>query len=209
MKVKHSVVRVPILAVALLFSAFGGHANPVTTTLDPQSKLWLVGDSTLHAYTSTAGNLSVNIDVGALPKGTTLSEGIQANLLKGLEVVVPVMDMKSGKKQLDKNMQKALKAGEHPSIRFQLTDYKTLPPEAGVFVIEATGVLDVAGVEKSIDLEGKVTPTDQGVRIEGTKDLLMTDFNVKPPTVMGMIRTRDRVVIHFDLFLNPEGGKYE
>jgi polyisoprenoid-binding protein YceI len=108
--------------------------------------------------------------------------------------------MKSGEKKLDANMQKALKADENPNILFHMTRYQTVlsTSNAQGFTIKASGTLNVAGVEKPIELEANATAGDNGVRIQGSKDVLMTDHGVKPPVIL-ILKTRDKVVIHFDL----------
>lgn len=181
------------LALALFTFSLG--PSSYATVLEPQSKLWLVGDSTLHAYTSTAGKIDFSSDISSL-------EQIKNGQMKKLDVSIPVAEMKSGEKGLDKNMQKSLKAVEHPFIKFHLLSYQTIPlvSDAQGFTINAKGLLEVAGVEKPIDLEANATPVDEGIRIKGKKEILMTDHNIKPPTMLFM-KTKDQVVIHFDLIL--------
>ncbi len=45
------------------------------------------------------------------------------------------------------------------------------------------------------------------MRIRGKKDLLMSDYQIKPPTLMfGAIKTADLVTVKFDTTLQ-QGGK--
>jgi len=70
-----------------------------------------------------------------------------------------------------------------------------------VIVTEVTGLLKVAGTEQVISLEGVAHQGDSGtITFRGQKGLLMTDFGIKPPTVMfGTMRAADPVEIHFSL----------
>ena len=162
----------------------------------PESRLWLVGDSTLHAYTANAGELEVRIGIGGEP----VYESIRGGKMTSLEVRVPVAEVDSGKKQLDKNMRKALRAEDHPDITFRMTGYEVLRSSAaGSFPVLAKGELTVAGRARPIEIEATVERGEGRARIHGREEVLMTDHGVKPPTVMGVVRTHDRVVVHFDL----------
>lgn len=165
--------------------------------LKPESKLWLEGDSTLHPFTSNATNFAVHIDVDA--KGKPLYTAIRDGEMKTLKVVVPIQHLKSGKKGLDKNLYKTLKAEEHPDIVFILSDYDISSSTAGV-PLSVKGQLTVAGQTRPIDLIAQMTD-GKDVRIQGSEELLMSDYGIKPPTIMGAIRTRDRIVVGFDLLL--------
>jgi polyisoprenoid-binding protein YceI len=168
--------------------------------INSQSRLWLVGDSTLHAWTATTTELAVKMGIQN-PNGT-IYEDIQANKMKSLETVVPIKSLKSGKNQMDKNMYKALKSAEHPNITFQLTNYDVLASTVSTtFPILARGELSIAGQIKTVEIQAVVSQGNQ-TRIQGTKEILMTDFGVKPPTIMGAIKTHNRVLVNFDLYFD-------
>ena len=43
---------------------------------------------------------------------------------------------------------------------------------------------------------------DGALRVKGSKEILMSDFGVRPPTLMmGTLKVRDRVVVNFDVVL--------
>jgi polyisoprenoid-binding protein YceI len=101
-------------------------------------------------------------------------------------------------------MQKALKTDHNPTIDFHLMRYQATPFPAGgdSLDVKATGKLSVAGVEREVELRAVARRSGNFISIEGTKPLLMTDFGVKPPTMMmGALRTEDGVVIHYRLLL--------
>jgi polyisoprenoid-binding protein YceI len=140
--------------------------------------LWLEGDSTLHAYKSTATVLSVS---GAAPEA--------------LVVTVDVKGLKSGDKGLDKNMYNALKAEANPQITFKASKYEHSGSSAAIH-----GLLSIAGVEKPVTVQARVEPAAEGTRVQGSKKLLMSEFGIKPPKMfLGTLKVRDRVVIHFDI----------
>ena len=64
------------------------------------------------------------------------------------------------------------------------------------------GALTVAGGTRPIVLDADGFAVPGGVRIAGSTSLRMTDYAVKPPTLMlGAIKTADQVVVTFDMEL--------
>lgn len=171
-----------------------------------QSKLWLVGDSSLHAYSSSAHNIGVTAAIEGAGNETMLQK-FTAHRVKSFDVTVPVKEMRSGKPKLDKNMQKALKAEAAPAISFHMTSYELAASTASdkAQTIRAQGTLEIAGVKKDTVLEGTLEGVDGGVRIDGSKTILMTEFGIKPPVIL-MIKTADRVDVHYELWLDKNGG---
>jgi polyisoprenoid-binding protein YceI len=100
-----------------------------------------------------------------------------------------------------------MKADKHPIITFRLGSYTVEPSADGGNSVKATGTLTVAGVERPTDLVLEVKESAGVLHVRGTRDLLMTEFGIKPPTMfMGMLKTHDKVTIAFDfqLSLGPQ-----
>jgi polyisoprenoid-binding protein YceI len=100
-------------------------------------------------------------------------------------------------------MYKALKAEKFPNIEFRLSDTHLLPAliKEGVNQLTSNGVLTIAGKENVIKMDAQFELLPDGIHIFGTKPLLMSDYGVKPPTILGVIKVKDDVTIHFDLIL--------
>ena len=192
------------LSAAPLWAAQDPKPNP-KLALRPESRLWLEGDSTLHAYSSTATKVSVEGEIeGPATLKRTLIGLAREKGLKGLAFRIPVQGLKSGKAGLDKNMRRALKADEFPEIVLRLEAYILAPQVAGagIFQVRAAGRLEVAGKESTLELEAQASAADGRLRVRGVRELLMTDFGIKPPTMLlGALKTEDRVVVHYDLVL--------
>jgi hypothetical protein len=156
------------------------------------------GTSNIHAYTaaSTAVRLTA-ADVEGPADGDVLASALQPGGLRAFAVVIPTASLTSPKDGIDKNMHKALKAADHPEIRFRL---QSLEPAGTGY--RAAGVLTIAGVEKDVTLDVEAKRTDAGLAVTGATTLLMTDYGVTPPkAMMGMLRTNPKVTIRFDLVL--------
>lgn len=176
--------------------------------LRPDSRIWLEGDSTLHPYRSSAGEIQLAAVIARTETSNPGRNGILARLvepegLKSLELTVPVLSLKSGKKRLDKNMYKSLKAKTSPQIAFSLLSYEVQTSSlADRAEIRASGRLSIAGVVRVLKIEGQAHFTGDTVRFTGRKALKMSDFGIKPPVMFfGALKTDDQVVVFFDLKL--------
>ena len=156
------------------------------------------GTSTMHPYTVSTKGLKVAAGIATAADVKAL---LQPEALQGFELQIPLSTFTSDKDGLTKQMFKAMKADKHPVIAFKLTGYTAEPSATGV-AIKAAGTLTVAGVEKPIDMVLDVKEQNGALHVRGTRELLMTDFGIKPPTMfMGMLKTDDKVTIKFELQL--------
>ncbi len=186
-----------IFAILILLSPPAAASDG--SRLLPESRLWLEGNSNVHPYSSQATKLEVQFERVASSQNS-LDQRI--GHLKRLELTIPVNGLKSGKSALDRKMVKALKGKESPSIVFHLGNYQVLPGDRkkGNYSVQATGDLTIAGRTEPITLTATVLPEDDRVTVTGSKELLMSEFGVDPPTaLLGALKTKDKVMIHFEL----------
>ena len=182
----------PIAAPAGIDPALGSNVSVTSATLS------ISGTSTMHPYVVSTKTLKVGT---AVASAADLKGLLQPGSLQGFELQIPVNTFTSDKDGLTKQMFKALKADKHPTITFRLDSY-TVESAAGGVTVKPTGTLTVAGVEKPIDMVLDVKEVAGALQVRGTRDLLMTDFGIKPPTMfMGMLKTDDKVTITFALNL--------
>jgi len=193
----------------LLFSAFAfpRAIQAGQAVLKPESRVWLTGDSTLHPYASTATVIDLQADFQPLGAASSVGETLSQSEVQTFKVTIPVTGLKSGEKGLDKNLYKALKEDTSPSIQFQLSDKRLLSglPAAGIHQLTSNGVLTIAGKENAIQIDSQFELLPTGIHIFGTKNLLMTDYGVKPPTILAFIKVKNEVTVHFDLILDFAG----
>jgi hypothetical protein len=182
----------PIAAPAGTDAALGSNVSVTSATLS------ISGTSTMHSYVVSTKALKVG---NAVASAADLNGLLQPGSLHGFELQIPVNTFTSDKDGLTRQMFKALKVDKHPTIAFRLNSYTVETAAAGV-VVRPTGTLTVAGVEKTIDMVLDVKEVARTLQVRGTRDLLMTDFGIKPPTMfMGMLKTDDKVTITFTLQL--------
>jgi polyisoprenoid-binding protein YceI len=170
-------------------------SSPLTVS---SARVSLDGTSNLNTFTASTHTVMIRaIELAGAPVGDVLDYVLQPGSLKGLEVTIPTRSLTSPKEGIDKNMHKALKAEEHPNLRFHLTAL-----EGSGTSYRATGLLTAAGVEKEVALALQVRRADAVLVITGTTDLSMTDFGITPPTArLGMLKTNPQVKIRIELQL--------
>lgn len=196
------------LAACPVSYAQPNQTSPTAVHLATGSVLWLEGTSTVHDYksrTSTLGFKLLRDASQADPADiATLDQWLRGGGLRGLELVVPLQTMRSGKAALDKNMLKALRAAEFPDIRFNFLSSHFGAARGDTLPVTAEGTLQVAGSGKHITVEGTLLRTDKGVWLEGSYPMKMSEHGVKPPTMMlGTLKVHDPIVIRYRLLLSP------
>jgi polyisoprenoid-binding protein YceI len=175
----------------------------------PSGSFRIEGDSSLHKWSSTATVVAMSFRLadGAPP---TLAEAIRASKVAGLEVRVSAAGLHSGEGSgMDKNMRAALKADKFPDIVYELDHYELVKGADGATrTAKAAGRLTIAGQTKDITMEVELRPGAGTVALRGSYTLDMSDFGIKPPTLMlGAIKVRDPVTIRFDLLLAPPAAR--
>jgi len=176
----------------------------------PGSELWMEGKSTVHDWESRTRTINVAFTRTAGqadPSATTAIEAlVRRKGVRSVDVRIPVSTLHSERKGLDKNLLKSLRADTYPTIRFRMDRYTVVSPAtADTMKLRLEGALTVRGIEKRITLDARARKGDKGVWIEGAEPLDMSDFGIKPPTMMlGTLKVKDRIVIHYRLLLAPD-----
>jgi polyisoprenoid-binding protein YceI len=167
--------------------------------LQADSRLWVAGTSSVRGWECRATTFSATIESTPNAAATVLA-GEKA--VGAVSLSVPVDKLECGNGQMNGHMRKALRLEEHPQITFSLSAYEMSRSNDSLFVT-MTGTLTLGGTEKQIELPGLATSAADGaLRVAGTYGLKMTDFGLKPPTLMfGRIKVHDLVKVGFDVIL--------
>jgi polyisoprenoid-binding protein YceI len=199
------MTRTYIAAAALIgaLAAIGAAQTTARVAVGPDSKLWIEGTSNLHGWSCKAEKFdaTIELDAAAVAELTTATP----NVLKRVEVKVPVKALKCGHGGMDDNLYKALNADETPEISYILATFAASPGEADAFTLKTNGTLAIAGKEKKLTMDVVATRLPDGtVTATGMVPIKMTDFGIKPPTAMfGTLRTGDQVKVNFALTVGP------
>ena len=179
-------------------AATGQVVPPAPLTLN-SARVSLDGTSNVHAFTASTATVTIRgIEIAGVPGEDVLEHVLQPGNLQAFEVSIPTTSLTSPKEGIDKNMHKALKAQEHPDIRFRLRGL-----EQAADAYRAPGLLTIAGVEKEVTLTLNVERKGGALAVTGETDLLMTDYGITPPKAMlGMLKTDPKVHIRLELLLS-------
>lgn len=183
-----------LLSALLFFTVFSQEVGQ-TLAVQQGSTLSFDGTSTLHNFTCDAKKVGGTVTVADQPEGMTIL---------GCTVSVAVKDLESGKESMNENMWETLQEKDHPLITYNLARAQRLSAEKGTsggLQYNTVGTLTVAGVSKEIEITIVSSRTAEGGLVfEGSKQLLMTDFNVEPPTMfLGVVKTGNEITVRFHL----------
>lgn len=155
----------------------------------------LEGTSTLHDW-------EMNADNKASSEATFTIAGDKVTGISNLSFVLPATSLKSDHKAMDKNTYKALKTEDNPTINFVMTSGSIAHVEGNMYQIKCNGKLTIAGTTRETDVVavGKYNPADKSFVVSGVKKMKMTDFDVKPPSVMlGTIKTGNDIIVTYNV----------
>ncbi len=187
-----------IAATALVSIA----ATPMASgslSLREGSKLWFDGTSTLRAWSCTADKIDATLHS---PDDAVITNTLEGKKVAGtVQVDFPVAKLECKNGTMNEHMGKALKVKEFTNIRFTMSSYDLSKGSAVSGTLQ--GTLQLSG--KTLPITVPVTfgtAADGGMRVTGKVPVKMTDWEVKPPTLMmGTIKVGPVVTVNFDLQL--------
>jgi hypothetical protein len=189
------------LFIILIFSFYGSNSFKVAYKIDAKSRMYLNGKTNINQYECycTDNFPSAVITGTETENGTTHFNGAV------LSVKTALISCKN--KMMNRDMHKALKADEHPYIQITLLDAAILKNSDKLslniwypFTVNVN--LSIAGVTKKTQLNVQVNKLSAHLfQLKANKEILMSDFKVKPRTPFNMIKIEDKVTINFDMIV--------
>ncbi len=178
-------------------------ASAVRLRLEPGSELTINGTSNVHDFQCKTNKINAYVDVDP---GYTRDLTKVARPIVSVKVNIAVKSLSCGKKQMDENMYKTLKADENQIIKYTLSGYDLLDGSATAFAAKTTGTLTIMGKEKVVAIKIDAARFTEGkATAQGEETLLMTDFGIKPPSFMfGTMKVGNEIKVKFNLKLGPE-----
>lgn len=199
-----------VATISILLSAYPGFSQLISTAQKlavrstaqnmavrytaQKVAITIAGTSTLHDW-------EMKSDKGQ-SQASFVVDNNKITSVPGLSFSVPATSLKSGKSLMDNNTYKALKTDVNKSIDFVLTSASITPVDAATYLIKSAGRLTIAGTTRETDIvaTAKINTDDNSITVAGVKKFKMTDYNVKPPTVlMGTIKTGNDISISYHL----------
>jgi polyisoprenoid-binding protein YceI len=157
-------------------------------------KVTIHGTSNLHDWDEKVENVTTK---AIITRNANKSISISA-----LNVTIQVKSIKSTEGSImDKNTYKALKEPDFPQIKYVLLEpVNSISTTSGVYTFKAKGNITIAGVTKPVIIAVKIHADGQKLIFEGTEDIKMTDYNVKPPVaLLGTLKTGNNITINYNI----------
>ena len=189
---------VPALAITATLPVLAWTSAFERLTLQPESRLWVEGTSTVRSFSCKATEVDATVDgtANAVAQVAAGEKGVGA-----VRVRVETAKLECGNGTMNDHMRKALKAATNPVIEFQLSDYEVSRGADGV-TGTLNGTLSLGGVKQTIALPATGKSEGDALRVTGSYPLKMTEYGLKPPTLMfGRIKVGETVTVKYDLLL--------
>ncbi len=184
--ISKKLILTALIAIVSTGLSFGqkSYALKGTITVD--------GTSNTHDWTVKSESLN----------GTFTMTG---NSVESITVKVPVESLKSileskfERKQMENLILKAFNNEKYPTITFQLTD-SFIPTQTGSSAVTVSGNLNMNGVTKKITFkaDGKQI-AGGGFQYRATVPLKFTEYGMKPPVALMIMRVKDPVTVKLDI----------
>ena len=190
---------ITLLAAGLAASTGAWRLYTEQLALQPQSKVWVEGTSTVRSFTCQASEVKATVDASGANAVARVMTGDKA--VQAVNVVVASEKLDCGNGTMNEHMRKAIKTAEAPTIAFRVTSYE-LAREANGVRGTLTGTLSLGGETKTITVPATGAMSDGALHVTGAYPLAMSDYSLKAPSLMfGRIKVRDTVTVKFDLLL--------
>lgn len=157
--------------------------------VDPAgTRISFFGRSTLHAFNGNAHSVS-----GFLDSDPTAG-GLQASG----NIAVDVVNMETGNPKRDRNMKTMFNQQQFPQIFCRIDAMKSehLVNDKDDEVL-VKGVLVIAGREQPLEFKVKLYRSNDRWVVEGTHNISLSRYGLRPPSVIGLIRVFDTVKVNF------------
>ncbi|HEU4522079.1 MAG TPA: YceI family protein [Thermoanaerobaculia bacterium] len=213
-----------LVLIACMFAAAAtpAAAEPQTVfTPASQSKLVLDGSSNVTDWqcsgTSLDGELTVAAPIEKINAvidriedgniGVWMNDPSQGRFpAPNFRLRVPIESLRCGNAVMERDMNRALKADDHPAIEFRFIGVQggiEHDIDSNVYRAKIAGELVLAGSRRNIELTIVAERIGGNrFRIRADMPLRMTDFGITPPTALfGMVRARNELMVRFDMTL--------
>ena len=167
--------------------------------LQPESRLWIDGSSTVRSFTCSAKEVQATIPAEADAVNALLAgeKAVESALVR-----IPAARLDCGNGTMNEHMLKALKADQNPTIEFKVASYEMSRVD-GALKGTLTGTLTIGGTTRPVAVDALGRKDGNGLRVTGSYPVRMKEYGLKPPTLMmGTLKVNELVKVNFDLLLN-------
>lgn len=191
----------PLLLAGLTWAGAASAQPAAKLEVQPGAELVVEGTSTVRDFRCIAQDLSAHLEPASPQVVLTLEQLAQA--VREVRLEVPTGALDCDNETMNEHMFKALGLEKHPTITLRVTRYEVGEPTKGAAAVRMFGELTLAGVTRPVTVKATAKPGPDGtLRLEGRHALRMTEWGVKPPSLMlGTMKVHEAVHIRFQLGL--------
>lgn len=158
----------------------------------------------------TAGTLSFDghASVGDFTGTTTtvsgeMTGGERVEAVRGW-VESPVKTLDTGNGKRDKDLNKSMESGKHPTMRFELTGVTPEGAASDSTAVRLDGRLTLHGVTRDVTLPARIWREGHALRLRSDFPLDLGDYEIGGLTkLLGMLRMQEGIEVHVDLKFEP------
>lgn len=182
---------IPIFVLLLIFQfqteAVSQDVSNNTVYFSETGSAEFTSDVPLHSFTGKSDHLTGLIDPGE-------------NLI---DFYLDLITLKTGIGKRDRDMYSTLNADEHPFAEFTGSlDSLTLPSSGQEISVTASGEFTINGISKTMNVDGTLTDSGEGLRLRASFPVLLSDFDIEPPGIL-FYRVNDEQTVEIDILLKP------
>jgi polyisoprenoid-binding protein YceI len=195
---KHT--KLTLLAVALVPALTAFTVGAFNPTLQPGSRLWVTGTSTVKDFQCQAKAVDAALESTTPALARDIVAGTKA--VASLDLKIRAKDLDCANSTMNEHMLKALKADKNAVIEFKLSSYDMTKAADGMNG-KLTGALTLGGTTKDITFTAAGSAhSDGSLHVTGAYPILMSDYGLKAPSLMmGTMKVNNRVTVNFDLLV--------
>lgn len=181
--------------IALAAYAQSAAADEVYVLDAAQSTLTFEVDSTLHKVHGTADISDAKINLDRLSGEAAMP----------FKVVIPSASTDTAHGKRDTAMRKMLESDKYPEIIWEAESVNCdISDTSGAAVCQADGMLTIRNITKPSSFEVVLSMTDDAISAAGNWTLNRDDFELKTPSVLGIIRVDKEITINFETYWAKE-----
>jgi polyisoprenoid-binding protein YceI len=187
-----------VFSTSLLFAATA-HAAPSAYRLDPGGEsLTFEGRSTLHHFSGRTRDLS-----GAITYDP------DAHRLEGTaEIRVPIAGFTTGNRARDRAMRAMFEVGRYPDIRVVVRSIQRMdaPLDAlGRARYRMSAEVRIRETVQTLEFDAWALESAGSLEVSGELPVTTTQFGLSPPSVFGIIRVDEHILVRFQSRWKREG----
>jgi polyisoprenoid-binding protein YceI len=186
------------ILLAIATPAAWAGPSPDTLRMQPESRIWVEGTSTVRSFRCEAKNFTAALDA---EDGAPVAVLAGTKAVNAVSVSIPAGGLDCNNGTMNGHMMKAIRAKENPEISFKLAAYQ-LAKQGDGQAVTMDGSLTLGGVTRPVTLSAKASAVDGGLQVVGSTPLKLSEYGLKAPSLMmGTMKVGDQVTVHYQLIL--------